>query len=83
MKKMFFEDEFGTENVIMGTAQEIKAVYNSIMRNKNNDICPSHCGKAVFNPTKMYGLSIDEDNTMYVLSSDTCTRYLLEYENQK
>jgi hypothetical protein len=60
--------------VIVGTADEMKAVVKSVRRAYNRyatDWYTSHCSMPKFNPTKGYAIIFDEDDkAMYVKPID-------------
>lgn len=69
-------DENNTTTLFVGTTEEIKALYKSIQRNSPT-IIPTFCDPPKFSDNKMmYGLCIDDDNSMQVVNSDTALSLL-------
>lgn len=80
IKLKMMNSNYGMEiaELFFGSASEIKAMYNSIWRNKNNRFDFCFTDKAKFNLEKSYGLLIHENLTIDVLMSDTVLMYLAE-----
>lgn len=72
------EEPRDSDTLYVGTTEEIKALYKSIARNQCTNIIPTFCDPPKFSEYKtMYGLSIDSDNHMQVINSDTALNILL------
>lgn len=76
MKKYIVNE--GRDLLIVGSTADIKAMYKSIVRNKSTDLRPLFCENPKFSKYKqVYGLIIDDDNFVRVISSDAAMEYIL------
>ena len=78
MRKFSFDD--GT-HLYVGEPEEIKPLYRSMERAFNSDksdFCPMYCDIPRFNPMKLYGLVVDENNFFYVISEHVALHLILD-----
>ena len=61
-------------DIIMSDGVTIKAIYKSIARNENIDICPLFRDFPVIKPERIYGIQIDPAGYMKVVND----RYIIE-----
>lgn len=67
--------------IYAGETREIKAIYNSISRNRSTDISPLFCKTPYFSEKKQcYAICITSNKSMTVLSSDTFASMLVNDE---
>ena len=71
-------------NLIVGEADEIRAVEKSMRRaweNGRSNLWPSHLGRPRYRAGRVYGISIergDYHDTYYVVTADTALRLMLD-----
>ena len=82
MKEFLITDSDSGEysNLYVGSTEEIKAIYKSIVRAGNKtDVYPLFTDSPIFSENKtVYGLEIEQDNSMTILNSDTVLSILLK-----
>lgn len=77
MKKYYNENSDSV--VYAGETADIKAMYKSIVRNKNTDLMPLFSGSPRFSDSKrVYGLNIDESGHITIINSDCLAAMILD-----